>query len=158
MFPVERQIRERMKGGAAITRDEARLAFGPLGEVYFRRLVRCGAARLDDRGAAYLVERQPDPVAAQRAREERERAAALRRRSEEERAAAVALTQRREAERRAQLRALDAAKTPEERARLIQEGRILQLAERAPKDAPDSGDPLLDLFAQSLDLDVSVAS
>lgn len=152
--PVERKLRAEMTGGRSISRDEARSRFGTVGITYFDRYLRRGVARIEN-GRAFIVEHQrdPDSAAARAAREDLERRRALARRSDEERQAVALALAKRDAQRREQLARLDAARSPEERQRVIDESRVVAIADRAlaslPASAPDG--PALSLFGLDLE-------
>lgn len=151
MGPIEIQIRRSMRGGSSMSRAEAR-ELGALGPVIWDRYVRRGIARVVD-GRAFLVERTIDPGASAAVKAEREAREAIRRLTQEERERAAADVARREAQRREQLRRLDACRTPEERARVIEEGRALALADRALKQLHEVADaPPLDVFGIEMEV------
>lgn len=149
--PVERKIRDAMRGGRAITEREAE-AIGPLARVYYRRFL--------DRGISMRVEIRPgrigatlreflaDDEAVAAARDERERQRALVKRTAEERQAAEERLEQ-QAVARAELVKRIAAADPADRPRLIAEQRVLDRAARIPQEA--EGDVPVDLFGLDLD-------
>jgi hypothetical protein len=145
MGPVEREVRAALRSGG-LTRAEAR-RFGSLGPVFFDRLAKWAAVSIDGNGRATLRERPRAAAAAPAPR--------IARPSDADRARAAAELRRRDLERAEQLRRLAACRTPEERTRVIEEGRVLVLAARALQHAAKAGPEALDLGLFGIDFDTT---